>query len=249
MTGVQEQPGEQELVERVAKALYEHDRTADYASPEYDWENIDTGYDWGDEDDPPAADYRKIAAVAVDVVAAAVTAERDEALRRAENLRHDLRQEVQATHRSIDALRVRAESAEAELRDTSISHRQLEAALIRRQIQRDEARSALAEARREALNEAAKVIEDEDDHLLSSGAHQHMRTAAGARALNFGYTAATARAVRIVRSLAASPVVGPATPENWCECECADCVSDLPSCHCPVPSAGPATPEEEQTDG
>lgn len=37
--------------EAVAKALYEDSRDPDYSEPEYDWPNIDTGYDKDDEDE------------------------------------------------------------------------------------------------------------------------------------------------------------------------------------------------------
>lgn len=38
-------------VEAVAKAIYEHSRDPDYYEAEYDWPNIDTGYDKDDEDE------------------------------------------------------------------------------------------------------------------------------------------------------------------------------------------------------
>ncbi len=34
-----------DLREKVARALYQHSRTDEYADPEYDWENIDRAYD------------------------------------------------------------------------------------------------------------------------------------------------------------------------------------------------------------
>lgn len=56
------------LVDQVAEALYARDREPDHMDPEYDWANIDTGYDWSDEDQSPTDDYREAARIALGAV-------------------------------------------------------------------------------------------------------------------------------------------------------------------------------------
>lgn len=56
------------LVDQVAEALYARDREPDHMDPEYDWANIDTGYDWSDEDQSPTDDYRAAARIALGAV-------------------------------------------------------------------------------------------------------------------------------------------------------------------------------------
>lgn len=68
-----------EVVEAAAMALYESQREPEYAGSEYDWPNIDTGYDFDGEDAPDPewlrdryrADARVILAAAVPVLCTA----------------------------------------------------------------------------------------------------------------------------------------------------------------------------------
>lgn len=53
------------VIDQVAQVIYALEREPAYAGPEYDWENIDTGYDWSDEDQSPTDDYRAVARVAL----------------------------------------------------------------------------------------------------------------------------------------------------------------------------------------